>query len=430
MEQVERIELEYYRFEEATDIAERLGYPIDHVITQYIVGGEIFDNKMVRIADYTAESLAVAPMLFTGDAAFEIERRESEHATVLGNEVLVSGRLNGNAKIKYSPAPRQVLESKSSIKGYRPDLRRDLMSIFYIENDKLQLRIISLDSVNDETRYAVGKYIGIDMSPDRGDREVMDSEVVAYIDKTAVDEIVEMVKLIHDDKLREQTGNITYAGSRFLNKGDALSIVRSNKDLLDQHMAAWSGIVGSSRGRNQQDPRMEHWRVLTTSAIDLRLKGESIGSISDGGVADNAATGNFDPSCPTGMNSGSNMLDSIGMSQGKKEFISKTCPMCGDTNVVTRISGSVISGACGCARDICTGETISINRHKNTNEASRDHDHLRANKVGKVIKSNEIDEQVLLTEDHGEYAELRNILVVGGVKKVIVDRRTGTELAA
>ncbi len=414
-------EREYYLYEEATDIAERIGYAVDHTLTHRIYDGKVYDSKFVRIADYTQKSLDVAPSLFHGDSAFEIERREIEHIKTLRVEDLASGRLGGNAMIEASPAPRAVLEGRTSIKGYRPDLRRDFMRIHYVVNDEIHCRIFSLDNVTDATRQQVGEWVGINMSPGRSDEDIMRSDVICDLTPERVEELVAMTKAVHDKTLADEKGGTWHAGSRFANREGALQVVLSQTDLMREHMEVWSEIVGRAVDRDAGNIAMDPYRKRTAAAIFGRGEGMSIASIGDGGVNDVMASNNFEAGCAIGS-SESNTVNDMAMSQGKKEFISKTCPMCGDKRVLTKIEGSVISGSCGCAKDICTGEAIRVNRRKGLpDNVPRDHEELRGRSAEEPTPQTPTITAQDIKKEFGQYAELRTMIVMGGTSLVAYD---------
>jgi len=347
-------EREYYAFEEATDIAERLGYAMDHTMTHQILGGHVYDAKLTRIADYTQRSLSEAPSKFFGPNAFEVERQRIEHERTLRVEMLARGELDGNAIIEYSPIPDEVRDGTATLQGYRPDLMRDFVRIHYVEGSEVKCRLFSLDQTNPSSRAKVGEFLGLDLSAGRSDRAILADEVVCTLNADQVDELVEMTKLIHDQLLTDQKGGQWHAGSRFMHKEDALSLVRQHGDLLEEHMVHWSRLVGLGRDRVSGNRAMDGYRKKTAAAIDLRLQGKEVTSSSGSAVEKHADESNFDGYCATGAST----TEQMGINKGKTgEMKWMNCPFCGLATYGDPCASRLVCNAC--SAEVNNGVVVS-----------------------------------------------------------------------
>lgn len=412
-------ERDYYACEEATDLAERLGYPMDHTMTHQFLGGRVYDAKLTRIADYTQRSLEVAPSKFFGPNAFEVERQRIEHARTLRVEMLARGELDGNAIIEYSPIPDEVRDGSATLQGYRPDLMRDFVRIHYVEGDKVNCRLFSLDQTNPTSRAKVGEFLGLDLSADRSDREILADEVICTLNTEQVDELVDMTKLIHDRSLTDRKGGRWHAGSRFMHKEDALSIVYRHGDLLEEHMTHWSRLVGLGLDRVAGNRAMNDYRRKTAAAIDLRLKGGEVVSSSDSAVAEHANENNFDAYCPDG----SSTTEKMAMNQGKTgEMKWMNCPFCGLATYGDPCASRLVCNAC--SAEVNNGVVVSkgigrknaLAQQETAEKAKRNFD--RVEKTTGKLKN-----KTSLGSDTTE----RTLLTVGGADVIVY--RNGTAIA-
>ena len=409
-------EREYYRAEEATDIAERLGYAMDHTMTHHIIAGHVYDDNLTRVADHTQKSLDEAPSKFFGPNAFEVERQRIEHDRVLRFEALVRGELDGNAIIEYSPIPDEVRNGTATIQGYRPDLMRDFVRIHYVDGDKLKTRLVSLDQSNPLSRQKVGELLDLDLSAGRSDRAILADEKVCVLNAEQVDELVEMAKLIHDQALSEQGRGHFRAGSRFAHKEDALSIVYQHGDLLEEHMTHWSRLVGLGRDRQAGNGIMNSYRKNTAAAIDLRLKGEAVGSSSESSVSTHASEGNFDSYCPTGTS----VAEKMAMGQGRNEWKYGNCRVCLEDRKV---------GAC----DVCLGCEKADNRGKSLDAiykaALRRRQQSKQSSRSVAVAPEQSQKRADVKTVFGHDAEERTTYSVGSADVIVYDRRTGEAIA-
>ena len=422
----QEIELErergYYAREEATDIAERLGYAMDHTMTHQILEGYVYDDKFTRIADYTQRSLAEAPSKFFGPNAFEVERQRIEHDRVLRLEMLVRGELEGNAIIEYSPIPDEVCNGTATLQGYRSDLGRDFGRIHYVEGDKLKTRLFSLDQANPLSRQRVGEILDLDLSSDRSDRAILADEKVCTLNAEQVDELVEMTKLVHDQALAERGLGRFQAGSRFAHKEDALSIVHQHSDLLDEHMTHWSRLVGLGRDRAAGNLAMHDYRKKTAAAIDLRLKGAVVGSLSDGNVSDHANSNNFEGYCPTGTST----TEQMAMNRGKTgEMKWMGCPFCGLQTYGDPCASRLVCSEC--AAEVNNGRIVSKGIGRENALALRSH--LVENGKEKTGSKSTRGQQVDIRIIFGDYAEERTLPVFGGADVIVFDRLADRAIA-
>ncbi|TXG76050.1 hypothetical protein E6P97_04315, partial [Patescibacteria group bacterium] len=149
---------ENVRFEEMTDIAERLGYPIDTTIRYEMYGGAAYalsDTVHRPFHNQTLLAMQRGRTLFTGDQAFEAERLRLEHEEALQVDAFGRGDLAGDVLVKLSKVPDAVVEGRTSIKGYRRDLMRSFVRLYYRDGGGVVCRLFTLDGNSQKGMFAI-----------------------------------------------------------------------------------------------------------------------------------------------------------------------------------------------------------------------------------------------------------------------------------
>ena len=405
------------RFEEATNIAERVGYPIRHRIAYVMRGGQAYaatDTRERPFRELTAESLEHAQRTFTGVNAFEIQRRELEHAESLLVEQLGRGELPGNVLVKMSPIPDAVREGRADIGGYRRDLLRSYVRIYYKQGDTVQCLLFTLDRSNQSALSAVGHMLGIDA--DQGSEAVLADYAVmdmSHVDDAAIDQLADAVIQCYDDVSFEQTGQQLHAGSLLRDRTDALSMVMSRGVLLDEHMQTINGIVGSTLPE-LREPLLEGQRRRMAAAIDELEHGGVVHSLGDAAVTARESQGNYDADCPPGSNA-----MALGREQDDCMFVSSICPICGTKNVTTlRTRGAIIGITCG-----CRVEADGRVKHGRRGRFTPSREARVTPKKARIPSKAEV-----IQKRYGRYAEAQWTTQFGSKALHLIDRRTGERL--
>jgi len=422
----------YQRFEEATDIAERIGYPIDHRV-QYEMRGSLvyaeFDKQNRPFRELTDESRREGHKIFTGVNAFEAIRRECEHQEALMVDAFGRGELDGTVLVKISPVPDAVRNGTADIDGYRRDLLRSFVRIYYRTENGVSCRLFSLDKSDRAGMAAVGDLLGISTS-ERSSEDILGDHVLVDMGENISDEaitgLVEQTKSVYDQVLELQTGEQYHAGSRMLNKNDALSLVLRHGTLLDEHMKGVTDIMSRALDPTTKKALLETQRKRTTAAMDIVEHGGVVGSSNDSAVTEQMSAKDYSGECATGTG-----LEAVGMSQGekakKKEKMVEgkhfdecmNCPNCKSGKGVwvemwhhkgkKRTDYTCNNSACGAT-------TLPDRRNEIQTES---------NKSVIASEQNPSSTDKLYVKAYGEYARVRTEISVGGADRVVYDSRTG-----
>lgn len=401
------------RFEEMTDLSERLSYPIDSTIS-YRLRGDVLYAKTDTVERpfhvQTLNALTLGAKKYQGDQAFELTRLRLEHEEALLVDSFATGRLSGNILVKYSKVPDAIVENRTSINGYRRDLLRSFVRIYYRTEDGVDCRLFTLDQNSQLGNVRISDLLGIDTT--RPSEEVLADYAIRTEQgdlESFVDMYTELLVHTYDQSMFEERGERTHAGSIHSDKQNALIAVAQQSELVDSHMRDIAQIVALGRG----EAEMEVVRKRTAAAIKLASEGHNITSSSDADVMAEVETGNYDRECATG----------VGMNQASTaENIWKNgeCVVCMQKKKI---------GSCGvclsCEEADNRGEDLLKLREKNLKKQKEVQKKvariaINENKEPRVSRYSSKKRNIEMI--YGPYATIKTTMGVGGAKRVVVHR--------
>ncbi len=409
------------RFEELTDLAERLGYPISITISYEMKQGSAYcktDTKERPFHQQTELAKLDGKFKFSGSQAFEYTRLSHEHEEALMVDQLGRGELEGNVLIKYSKIPDAVVNGETDIKGYRRDLLRHFVRIYYRTDSGVECQLFTLDhNSKTGTEYA-GLVLGLDTS--QSSEDLLADYTIQNISENPSDFVQGLQAMAinaYDKGMSEDTGKATYAGSKYSNQYDAMNVISSQNRLVEEHMTAIADIMHTAKSGNDPMDLLEMSRQRTAAAIKLSSSGQIVSSVSDASVTAEVSANQYGRECAT----------TTGMNQTQQNMENKwkqgECQVCfakasvGSCNVCVR---------CSAADD--RGVDLLKLRDENIRRLSK----------AKAIKNAEVSKFPALipkktydiTRIYGKDAIKKKRIVVGGTVEEVRDRRTGKLIAA
>jgi hypothetical protein len=222
-----------------------------------------------------------------------------------------------------------------------------------------------------------------------------------------VDGLVMSTKECYEDAVYAETGKLTHAGSQFADAADAMTAIDRQPKLFEQHWEAISAIQAMGLNKEAEKQLLKMERKQTAAAIVLATLGVKVESNSDASVLAEVESGNYDGDCPDANANGMNQSG-----DRARKIKCERCPICGTENVTAAIDGEMITGSCGCWREICSGKTYQAKKTY----------------VAPTYKSQprqKTSKQDLVKANYGEHAEIRTIIGVGDAPKYVYDKRTG-----
>jgi len=408
------------RFEEMTDIAERIGYPINITVPYRLKDGALYaltDTVERPFQNKTLQAMLAGKTNFIGDQAFEQTRLAHEHDEALLADRLARGELEGTILVKISKVPDAVVEGRTSIKGYRRDLLRSFVRIYHRTPDGVDCRLFTLDHNNREGMQRVGELLGIDTM--KGSEEILADHALFDVS----DDIEAFTEALANETIRVYDNAIpteSYAGSIYTSKQDAMGAILSQGRLVDQHMRAISDIMAQSLGVD----RLETERERTAAAIKLASEGVVVGSNADSSVTSEVSTGNYGGECATatttGMSQASQTMENV-WSHGE-------CQVC---FAKTMVGSCMVCAGCAAADD--RGVDLLKLRERNLKRrATRQKIAQAAIKAPResVTYSQPVEDKAdSIKQRYGKHAVLKREIIIGGAKQTVRDRRTDKVLA-
>ncbi len=334
------------RFEEMTDLAERLGYPISLTISYEMKQGSAYcttDTKERPFHLQTEQAKVDGKFKFTGDQAFEYTRLSHEHDEALMVDQLGRGELEGNILIKYSKIPDAVVSGETDISGYRRDLLRHFVRIYYRTDTGVECKLFTLDSNSKKGAEYAGMILGLDTS--KSSEELLADYRILFVSDDPVDYVEHLETLTierYDRGVFEETEKKTYAGSNYNDRYDAMNVIASHSHLVEEHMDAIAHIRGIVSGDHKTENVLESTRQRSAAAIKLASMGQNVGSISDTSVATEASNNEYGRDCAT----------SLGMNQAQQNMENKwtqgECQVC---FTKTSVGSCMVCARCSAADD-------------------------------------------------------------------------------
>jgi len=416
------------RFEEMTDIAERLGYPIDTTIHYEMRDGVAYalsDTVNRPFHNQTWTALQRGKSEFLGDQFFQQERLRLEHEEALFVDSFGRDELDGNVLIKYSKIPDVVVRGETSIDGYRRDLMRSFVRIYYKTEAGIDCRLFTLDGNNDAAVKRVGELLNINTTMQS--EKVLAAQSLMNVSggtEEFVNELIERTKLVYDEAHLRDTGRRTYAGSVYVDRQNAMEEIAKQSRLFEQHMNGISDIMHQARYGVSIENLLKDARRRTAAAIMLASRGIAVESSGDSRVTSEVANGNYELDCPT-ANNGMNEARAESMAN---EWKQGECLVCFAKTMV----GSC-SVCAGCEAADNAGVDLLKLRERNLKRRTREQK-LAQNMIDRTYSKSTFDQSAIrkrdiIREQYGSHAVLRQEVGIGHAKKVVRDRRNNEVLA-
>lgn len=409
---------QHRRFEESTDIAERLGYPIDLRIAYEMRDGAAYalsDTKDRPFHEQTAQALSEGAGKFTGSQAFEVTRLSHEHDEALMIDAFGRGELPGNVIIKVSKVPDAVVRGTTDINGYRRDLLRSFVRIYSRSNSSIECRLFTLDHNNSDGFKAVGRITNMDLA--RGSEDILADHTLINVPATELttfcDEMADTIKLHYDAAVYQSTHIRTHAGSQFIDHHDAMSAVATQPRLFHEHLRTLDKIKSLGLPQAAQQALEEEARKKIAAAIKLSSEGVSIDSVGDASVTAEVSQGHYGGECATAPN---------GMNQAQlleNKWTKGECVAC-----LRRTS----VGSCSVCRDCEAADNRGIDllkvREKSLEKRIKRETMKKRDVLPTPQKQVKQTKQEMAKARYGEYAMFEYKRRVGGADYVVYDSRT------
>ena len=382
----------------------------------------IIPQPMIHI---TGDAVIDGRSRYYGKTEFQNVRLGLEHEEVALFDQMIRGENAGNVMVVVSPIPDAVVNDPDSIEGYRTDLMRSLVRIYYILPDgRPRCRMLSIDRSNPEILMALARQLNLPIASWAGSEDMLSRRGIFSMDSVddiAIAQLAEHVIDTADSAMLAMTGEPLYAGSKFSSVEDALTMVKRYPWLLEECRVKVRIIEASGLSDVDKKARREEQIKRTTGAIHAAIDGHAVSSSSDGVAGGYVANNNYDQDCPTGPSALENTL-----ATSTDKEVSMTCPYCGLT---TKGDPCAFRLACSnCDAEVRGGKLYNKGIGRAAALARR------ANKetFGHTVQSqgsekkpkNDILSNETIKRQFGHNAIVKSETVIGGKERLVVDKKT------
>lgn len=381
------------------------------------------------IGDVLRNSVLVAEELVKTNPQFTVElirRRIELQEYDEQRKLALGGAGDPDVLVVLSPIPDAVVAG-ADLGAYDKKRLKTLARIYERTEDGVRSTSLSLDGTDRKGLQAVAKQFGQAIHDDDGSEDILSMRFWGYA--SVLHDPAKTVRRRYDEQLERRLGGVWYAGRQDGDVVDALTYIKRQTDIVQAHMERMRGI--DDEPVHLRDRMRDDARYNFAAALDRRRYGGTVfgdgGSLSESGGAARSAGVEYSSDCPTGGADGqaasAESATNVLFDKTKKEFVSKVCPMCGAKNVWTTIKGSVISGSCGCAKDVCTNAAISLNRHKDSSGSGAQPQESTEGTAGTATEQPPTESEVI--RSYGKNAKIKRHIGIGAVSLVAYDGMTG-----
>lgn len=407
---------EQYRvFEEKTDIGERLALPIENTLSLEVVEDAVYgrdiNGELRRMTEWSRQAYeaALADPSFSGPNAVERIRRRHE----LDEAYAVEQLAVGEHMVVFSPIPDAALRGTLTVQGYRTDLARTFCRLYYRQPYEVVAVTLSLEQSDKQAIATAAAACGMTLPASLQSEDILATRHVGHVGFEDFTALPDTIRYHYDKALFERTGRLFFAGNPLAGRHDSMRFINENHDIIDEHMAAMRAIEGIYPAGKARETELETLRQRTAAALDERLHGGVVTSLSDASVSERMETGEYGGECALGASQ--TAQEAMGLAQGKHRT---NCPLCGTRGVTATVEGETITCSdCRGSVDICTGK-VTIGKPKSPRrEMSRPSPGVTSERPP-AARVRERD----LSAHYGEKVSIRKLKRIGSEDTLVVNR--------
>ena len=415
--------------DEITDASEKLAAPMQNTFS-YDMGsdGELWFQGQA-FGPILDKSVAQASSIASRYPKFRVEliRRQIERQEYDEQRRLALGSENDpDTLVVLSPLPDAVIGG-ADLGAYDLERKVTMVRIYKRTANGIEATSLSLDKSDRNGLNAIAEIFGQSIADNESSEEILARRFWANQQDFHGRSVSQVVRQAYDQSLASRYGGVWYAGRQDSPVLNTKIFIEQQLDLVNEHIKIIN-LISSEDNITLRQQLLEEARYNFVAALDRRLRGKtdlaSEGRDILGAAGDRAKQEGreYKNNCPSMDMSVEESAIELGLGLDffqEQVFVSKQCPLCGEKNVTTRRKGEMISGSCGCWREICSGRSY-INRQDVV---------ARLSKLDKTVTKKPISIQDMIRRRYGESAIIKSVLVIGGTRDLIIDMDTGEQLA-
>jgi hypothetical protein len=308
---------------------------------------------------------------------FELRRRLVERDELDDMYKMVSGELP-NTMVVISDFPEELADSKEDVGGYNVNRQQTMMRVITLgENGKLRITTQSLDGSDRQALEAIYTKMGEPVQ----EGELLPQRIKRQLPEEWQDQLADNLTKTHDNSLTQQHGGEWHAGisqQPDRNMVDTYDFALKQNDLIDWFVAEKSanparaeklryklaatvtarheGYLKNLYGNQSVPGVVSYQSVVSMESIanhrglQAELNREEKRAARSGRVFSGcgASVKSGSNELSDGLSDGENQMSDSGYGRGRRrqkcEYNSKQCPKCGEKNVKTIETATLIRG--------------------------------------------------------------------------------------
>lgn len=317
------------RYDEITDVAERVRAPISPTQEFMMTANGLVSERGEPLRHVLEDGLADARRMaaINPDWQVEVSRREIDMDEYNALEDLA---VKGGAMVSYWLIPDAVREGNSSLPGYNRERLKMFTRIAVATPTGVAIKYSSYDGSYGPGVQAMDEALGFTFDPNRTSEEIAAERRHMPESVESVHEIDEKLRVAYDGALVRDFGGEWYGGRPPLPIKDVVGFISSQTKLLGEHMSILSKIFAETLDPYERNRRMEPHRYNLAAAMDDLVHGKQVASLVEAGDGARSEGRDLDGDCPTGDRTTEQQLESVGFKTANRFTIwgSGECVAC------------------------------------------------------------------------------------------------------
>jgi len=382
----ERWQQDRWRRDEVTDQSERLASPMVNTFDYHLENGALVTDLGEPMRPVFETGLASAEQMAATSTKwqFEVSRRRIElaefneledYATQIGEGVRITS-------LSLDGSDYEGMRAIADTLGYRLPVDRPSSEDILQQRMWIPEGLVVMSPIPDAVRVD-----GIDIGGYNKQRQKMIVRIATASGTPSIEhqELIDRIRTAYDTVLTDRTGQKHYAGRVKLSNDDARTFIEKQGDLLDSHMEVVNRIFAATHDPQERNTKMAPHRYNLAAALDDRLNGKQVMSLSDSGDNARAEGRDFDGDCPPASTAATAGEQAGRLGYSVEKWSQGVCRNCERSTQVWKVEDGGCSICKGCANAHTWHGDAGLERERKKANAERNKQRRRqalAQKVG------------------------------------------------
>lgn len=317
--------------DELTDAAERIHAPLVRTQEFFLVGGELVNDLGQSLKDIIDTGVEDARWRAEADRDWQVELERRVIDAQEYAEIVALAKRREGALVSFWLIPDAVKDGRSALPGYNRERLKMFTRISVATESGVKIRYHSFDRSDRDGVAAMDAVLGghqFDYS--RSSEQIARDRRHLPGSGWDIDDIDDLLREAYDSTLARKFGGEWQSGRPKMDQAEAYSFASKQHDLIADHMSIINQIFALTDDPYERNRMAEPHRFNFAAAIDDRMRGKVVGSLSEAGEGARAENRNYDGDCPPAGSLAAAQLRSIGFRTGFETLgkVRGRCPTC------------------------------------------------------------------------------------------------------